>query len=382
MGETPWRFESSSRHHKVKVSIFFAKKLYPCYDLLSHVTNVDYKYMKQSNLTICNVTIHPGETANLALPLPELYSCTAFYMPIKVVHGKEGGPCLLIFAAVKGDELNGLEIINRLLESEAIKSLKGTLIAVPVLNVVGLMQPNSLKKEKNLQNAFPGCEDGSFSERLAHVFTQEILSKANYCIELQTGSLSHDILPQVYCNFDEREGKRLAQLFTAPVVTHVDTEKNSLRKTTEELNIPLLVYQAGEAMRFDKQAISIGLNGITQVMENLKMLEKEPLEQESTFKPVFSKDQDWIRAHRSGVLLAEVELGQMIKKNQIIGRISDPFSADTVEPVKAPQDGIVVGINRHPLIHEGDTLFKVASFIDNDRAETALEAWGETQAED
>lgn len=337
--------------------------------------------MKQSNLTICDATIHPGETANLALPLPEFYSCTSFYMPIKVVHGKEPGPCLLIFAAVKGDELNGLEIINQLLASDAIKELKGSLIAVPVLNVVGLMKPRSLTREDSLMYSFPGVEDGSYSERFAYVFTQEILSKANYCLELQTGSLNHDILPQVYCNFDEREGKRLAQQFSAPVVTHTDTTQHSLRKTTEEMGIPLLVYQAGEAMRFDQQAISIGLKGVTKVMQSLGMLDAELPEQEEGFKPVFSRDHDWIRAHCSGVLLVEVELGQMIKKNQTIGRISDPFSADTVEPVKAPLDGIVVGINRNPLIHEGDTLFKVASFIDNDRAETALEAWGETQAD-
>ena len=337
--------------------------------------------MKQSNLTICDATIHAGETANLALPLPELYSCTSFYMPIKVVHGKEAGPCLLIFAAVKGDELNGLEIINQLLASDKIKDLKGTLIAVPVLNVVGLMKPRTLTREDSLMHSFPGVEGGSYSERLAHVFTQEVLSKANYCLELQTGSLNHDILPQIYCNFDEREGKRLAQQFSAPVVTHTDAEEHSLRKTSEELGIPLLVYQAGEALRFDQQAISIGLTGILNVMEGLGMINKDADEQDDAFKPVFSRDQDWFRAHRSGVLLVEVELGQMIKKNQVIGRISDPFSADTVEPVKAPIDGIVVGINRNPLIHEGDTIFKVASFIDNDRAETALEAWGETQAD-
>lgn len=337
--------------------------------------------MKQSNLTICDATIHPGEVANLALPLPELYSCTSFYMPLKVVHGKEPGPCLLIFAAVKGDELNGLEIINRLLASDEIKELKGTLIAVPVLNVVGLMKPRSLTKEDSLVYSFPGAEDGSYSERFAHIFTQEILSKANYCVELQTGSLNHDILPQVYCNFDEREGKRLAQLFSAPVVTHTDAEDHTLRKTTEEIGIPLLVYKAGEAMRFDQQAISIGLQGIINVMKSLDMVEAEESDHEESFKPVFSRDQDWFRAHRSGVLLVEVELGQMIKKNQIIGCISDPFSAATVEPVKAPLDGIVVGINRNPLIHEGDTLFKIASFIDNDRAETALEAWGEKQSD-
>lgn len=339
--------------------------------------------MKQSNLTICDATIHPGETANLALPLPELYSCTSFYMPIKVVHGREPGPCMLLFSAVKGDELNGLEIINRLLEDPVLKNIRGTLLAVPVLNVVSLVNPQAVRRDASLQYCFPGQEDGSYGERIAHVFTREILCKANYCIELQTGSLNHEILPQIYCNVDDEQSKNLAQTFAAPVITHVNTEKNTIRRTTEELNIPLLVYQGGEAMRFNQSAINLGLVGIKNVMEALTMLpEDTTATDDEHFRPVFSQDQDWIRAHRSGVLLTEAELGQMIKKNETLGTISDPFSADTVEPVRSAQDGIIVGINRHPLIHEGDTIFKIASFLDNVRAETSLEAWGETQADE
>lgn len=339
--------------------------------------------MKNSNLTICDATIHPGETANLALPLPEFYSCTSFYMPIKVVHGKEAGPCLLIISAVKGDELNGLEIINRLLESEYLSSIRGTIIAVPVLNVLGLVAPSRTpNSETSLDRCFPGLEHGSYGERIAHVFTQEILSKVDYCIELQTGTLNHDVLPQIYCNLDNSEGKRLAKSFAAPVITNVSTRNNSLRKTTEQLNIPLLVYQAGEAMRFNQASIELGLSGIKNMMRSLDMLDEEEDVNPESFNSIFSQDQDWIRAHRSGVLLSEVELGQMIKTGQRIARISDPFSADTAETVKAEQDGVVVGINRHPLIHEGQTIFKVASFIDNDRAETALEAWSDIGNQD
>jgi predicted deacylase len=340
--------------------------------------------MKNSNLTICDVTIQPGEVANLALPLPEFYSCASFYMPIKIVHGKEAGPCLLIFSAVKGDQLNGLEIINRLLESPQLRHIRGTLIAVPVLNVFGLVAPSrTLSSESRFERCFPGSVDGSFGDRLAYLFTQEILCKANHCIELQTGSLNHDILPQVYCNLNDASAKKLAKSFAAPVITNVVTENHSLRQTAEQLNIPLLVYQAGEAMRFNEAAISLGLSGILNVMQTLEMIPKqEETSGDTPFKPIFSQDQDWIRAHSSGVLLSDVELGQMIKQGQCIGRIKDPFSADTAERITAPHDGVVVGINRHPLIHEGQTIINVASFIDNDRAESALEAWGDAQVDE
>ena len=339
-------------------------------------------FMKNSNLQICDATIHPGEVANLALPLPEFFSCVSFFMPIKVVHGKQAGPCVLIFSSVKGDELNGLEIINQLLNVEELKNLNGTLIVVPVLNVLGLASHSkNLSYESNLERCFPGAEDGTYGERIADVFTKEVLSKVDYCIELRTGSLNHDILPQVYCKLSDAKSKELAQAFKAPVITNVRTENNTFRQTTENLNIPLLVYQGGEAMRFDNSAINLGINGILNVVSALEMVELTQKE-ETEFNPVFSQDQDWVYSHRSGILKSQVELGQRIRKNEVLGLINDPFSSDTVEPVKAQQDGIVVGVNRHPLIHEGQTIFKIATFIDNSRAETALEAWSEAQQED
>ncbi|MCR9192018.1 MAG: succinylglutamate desuccinylase/aspartoacylase family protein [Gammaproteobacteria bacterium] len=333
--------------------------------------------MKNANLTICNATIHPGETANLALPLPELYSCTSFYMPIKVVHGHKPGPCLLIFSAAKGDELNGIEIVNQLLSDQS-QRISGTLILVPVLNISGLVaQSGTQAHETNLDGCFPGAADGSYGERLAHIFTQEILSKVDYCIELKTGSLNHELLPQIYCNQDDKEAMRLAQQFAAPVITSMNVVKNSLQQTTEQLNIPLLIYRAGEAMRFNEAAIKLGVSGIHNVMQTLGIIEPTAAtdETEEPFKPVISQDQDWIRVHRSGVLFSEVELGQMVFKGQVIGRISDPFSSNSSETVRTSQDGIIVGINRHPLIHEGQTIFKIASFIDNSRAQDVLETW-------
>lgn len=335
---------------------------------------------KNSVLSICDVTIHPGERTHLALPFPELYSCTDIYMPIKVLHGKRSGPCLLIFSAVRGNEMNGIEIIARLLEHPALENIAGTLIAVPVLNVFGMVNyPKTLPGNVALSDCFPGNEHGSFGERIAHIFTKEILSKATCCVELQTGDLNHAILPQVFCSLNDKNHRDLARQFQTPVINNVNMDNNPLRQTAESLNIPLLVYQAGEAMRFDEAAIQIGLNGLLKLMHHLKLLDKLPVDASENFKPTFSQDEDWLRAPRSGVLHSKVELGQMISKGERIGLINDPFSADIELPVKAPKDGIVVGINKHPLIYEGQSIFKIASFIDNDLAESAIGQWGESQ---
>lgn len=333
--------------------------------------------MKNAPLQICDVTIHPGESANLALPLPEIYSCSPLHMPIKVIHGKERGPCLLVFSVIRGNELNGLEIVNRLLQTLKEQEVKGTVIGIPVLNVYGLTHfPATLPSGKFLENCFPGNEEGSFGERIAHLFVSEILKKADYCIELQTGGLNHNILPQVYCNFDNKEAKKLAKSFQTPVVTDVEIGSNSLRQTTEDLQIPFLVYQGGEAMRFDDNTINLGMEGVVNVMKSLDMLSKAP---NRDITPIFSKDEEWIVSHKGGILHPKVILGQTIKKGELVGVLMDPFGVDFDEHIQAPQDGVVVGINTTPLIYEGLPIFKISSFLDDEKAESTIEEWDRNQ---
>lgn len=329
--------------------------------------------MKSRNVKICDSTIYPGEIATLALPFPDQYSCAPLYMPIKVIHGEKKGPCLVIFSVLRGNELNGLEITNRTIKSLMASEVSGVIIAIPVLNVYGLTHyPSVLPSGTDLVNCFPGKENGSYGERLAYLITHEILKKADYCIELQTGGPNHNILPQVYCDFDDKHAKELAKMFRTPIVTNIPQKRNSLRKTAEELQVPLLVYQAGEAMRFDENAITLGVHGINNIMCAVDMLAKEP-SQEIT--PTFSKEEDWIVAHKSGILHTSVSLGQTIEKDEVIGIISDPFGADIHEPVRSPQKGIVVGVNTSPLIHEGLAIFKLAFFLDYEKAGNIIEEW-------
>lgn len=334
--------------------------------------------MKNSTLSICNEIIQPGEKVNLALKMPDLFTCAPLYMPIKVVHGKTAGPCLLIIATFDGNEMNGLEIVNRLIAEIDASKINGTIIAVPVLNVYGLTHyPKTMPSGEDLSLSFPGIEDGNYGQRIAHIITQELITKADLCIELDTGAINHNILPQVYCDFTDQKAKNLAKNFQVPVITNVKFTGNSLRKTCNNLNIPLLVYQAGEAMRFDEDSINIGVEGVKNIMRSIDIIKKEDVE--FKFNPVFSEDVEWIIAHKGGILHSFVELGQTIQKGDKIAQISCPFSSDIAETLKAPQDGVVVGINTTPLIHEGLSVFKIASFIDYERAETAIEQFEEHQ---
>ena len=235
-------------------------------------------------------------------------------------------------------------MLFRSAELDASK-INGTVIAVPVLNVYGMVNyPQRLPTGTSIDRCFPGRPNGTYGERIANIFTQEVLSKANYCIELQTGALNYNILPQVYCNFENNEAKSLARNFGVPVVTNVNLETSPLRQTTENLNIPLLVYEAGEAMRFDESAIQLGFNGIKNALIKIGIMQPDPEQEANDVIPFFSQDEAWLLASKSGVLRSDVSLGQHIQKDDKIGSISDPFSADFSEPIHAKHAGIVAGI--------------------------------------
>ncbi len=333
--------------------------------------------MKNKKIQICDTFVYPGEVANLALPLPNQYTCAPLFMPLKIMHGKKAGPCLLIFSVLTGKEINGLEITNRVNNLVDVDNIAGTVITVPVVNILGLTQyPIQLQVDYDLSNCFPGNENGSYGERIAHIFTNEILKKADYCIELQTGDINHNILPQVYCDLESPDLKKLSKQFKTPVVANFDIEGNRLRKTAKDLDIPLLVYQAGEAARFDENSIVLGVDGIMNVMSAIGILPEKPDEKIATS---FSKKQEWIASPAAGILHFKVGLGQVIDEGELIGNITDPFGTNVVIPIFSPVKGIIVGINSSPLIHEGLTIFKIAYFIDYDKAEDRIEKWDKSQ---
>jgi len=339
--------------------------------------------MKNQNLQFCNETIHPGESLSLALPLPELFSCAPLYMPIKIVHGKKQGPCVLITAAMHGNEFNGTEIINRLVSLNSMKQLSGTLIAVPVMNVYGLMnRSRHLHNGIELDRCFPGSKSGTHAARMAHLFTKQVFSKADVCIDLQTGFLNHTNLPQVYIGADHE--KILAEAFNAPVISKALLEKGTLRFLANKHRKPFISYVAGEAMRLDEHAIKVGVSGMLNVLRQLQMLpslKKHKSDKAKKLKNFYTEKNLWVRASTSGVSHTKHKLGQSVKKGEALCIIKDPFGATENEIVYAPEDAVIVGKNNLPLVHEGERLFQLAVFSSMQHAASHLEDWKDKSTE-
>ena len=340
--------------------------------------------MKNKALQFCSETIHPGEAVSLALPLPEMFSCAPLYMPVKVVHGRLAGPCLLVTAAMHGNELNGTEIINRLLEFAAVKKCRGTLIAVPVLNVQGLVNRSRyLPSGISLNSCFPGSANGTMGSRIAHIITQELVAKADVCIDLQTGFINYSNLPQAYVTPGDAASRELALAFNAPVVTNAPLEKQSMRELMWAQNKRFFVYEAGEAMRFDEHAIKVGVKGLLNVMRKLDMLPERTNKNKEgeQLKAFFAQKNIWVRASTSGVSHSKLTLGQYVEQGEVLAVIKDPFGASETETITCPEAGVVVGKNNLPLVHEGEGLFQLAVFSKMDQAASHLEDWQEKSEE-
>lgn len=328
--------------------------------------------ISRAAFTLGGDKISAGSRAVVDIPFGKLYTHTELNIGAHVIHGRQDGPVLLITAALHGDEINGVEICRRLLKLPRLNRIKGTLIVVPIVNTYGFVQQSRyLPDRRDLNRSFPGSEKGSLGSRMAFQFTDKILKCCTHAIDLHTGAIHRANLPQVRASAKDKTALRMAEVFNAPVIIKAASRDGTMRGTANNLGIPLLLYEAGEALRFDEQSIKIGVRGIVNVMQDLGMLSgktKAPKNQS-----VFSKKSSWVRAEHDGIARYYVTLGQTVKAGDIMAHIYSPYS-DFEVAIPATFDGVVIGRNNLPLVNEGEALFHVAEVSSLDEAEKTLDA--------
>lgn len=330
--------------------------------------------MKEQLLQICGIDIPAGSTKNIEIELPKLYNLPTS-IPVQVLRGKRRGPTVFISAAIHGDELNGIEIIRRFKKLSLLKKIKGTLILVPIVNVYGI---NTLSRylpdRRDLNRSFPGSTKGSLAARMAKIFFDEIVKKCDYGIDLHTGAIHRSNLPQIRTNTKNEETLKLAKAFEAPVILHSEVRDGSLRAEAQENGVPILLYEAGEALRFDDTSIKIGVKGIVNVLRALDMLPQSLKRQHRT--PLLFKESSWVRAPESGMLRTVKALGDAVKRGEIIAFIDEPLG-DNSFAMRSSFDGIIIGKSQIPLVQEGDAVFHIAAFENLETAEERIDYFQE-----
>lgn len=318
--------------------------------------------MNHETITIGEIRVAPGERKRTEIPVARLPTQTLLSLPVTVINGVEAGPRLWISAAIHGDEINGVEIIRQVLERINPSQLQGSLIAVPIVNVFGFIeQSRYLPDRRDLNRSFPGSPRGSLASRLADLFMTEVVSRCTHGIDLHTAAQHRTNLPQIRANLDDPDTYYCAKAFAAPLLMHSTMRDGSLRQAATKRGIPILVYEGGEALRFDPDAIAIGVDGILRMMVGLNMIE---LAFPHSLHPSLEvKESRWVRAPRSGILRFNVRLGQRVDKKQVLCIISDAFGENSTK-ASAPFDGLVIGHTQNPLVNQGDGILHLAVLSD------------------
>jgi predicted deacylase len=330
----------------------------------------------QAAIEIAGITIQPGSRQSIDIPLPSFYTHSSVNMPVHVVHGRRPGPVLLVSAALHGDEINGVEIIRRLLSHKFIDRIKGTLIAIPVVNVYGFVSKSRyLPDRRDLNRSFPGSENGSMAARLAHVLMTQIIPHCTHIIDLHTGAVYRENLPQIRANLQgDPELEALAQAFGVPVILNAKLLEGSFREAAHTNGISVLLYEAGEALRFDEVAIRAGVKGVLQVMRELGMRAKSKKPRKSG--ALVANTTRWVRAAQSGILRSLAATGSKVETGDLLAYINNPLGENTEELV-SPVSGIIIGKTNLPLVFAGEALFNIASYEAVDRVAENIDAYHE-----
>lgn len=333
-------------------------------------------------LQIGSSVVKPGERKTIELPLSLLSDHTPVTLTSHVIHGRFRGPCLLICAALHGDEVNGVEIIRRLLRLNSINRLRGTLIAVPVVNVYGFVAHSRyLPDRRDLNRSFPGSTSGSLASQLAKIFLSELVVKCSHLIDLHTGAIHRSNLPQIRGDLSDSVVRNLAKAFGMPVTLNASLRPGSLREAAKNHGVATIVFEGGEALRFDSVAIRSGLAGIVRVMSSLEMI-RPRRGSWSRIDSVTVNSSSWVRAPRGGVLRTPCSLGQRVREGERIGIVSSPVG-DSEMDVLSTFEGIVIGRTNIPVVNQGDALFHVARVANTGEASkvvgTFLDDWEEDQ---
>ena len=320
--------------------------------------------MSRDSFAIGPVRVRAGAARDLELPITRLITGADVGLPVRVLHGREDGPVVWVNAATHGDEVVGVEVIRRLLTSLSPKEMRGTLIAVPVLNVLGVMTGERyLPDRRDLNRSFPGSARGSLASRIAHLMMTEVVAKCEVGIDLHTGSDRRTNLPQVRADLDDPRTRELAAAFGAPVMLHARIRDGSLRHAARERGATVLLYEGGEAWRFDEWAISAAVDGVRRVLASLGMVEPaDPAALPAIEPSVECRASGWVRARHTGFLHLDAPLGQRVTEGDRLGSLSDSFGR-TLRLVRADRTGIVIGRTEAPVVNGGDAVVHIAEHL-------------------
>lgn len=300
--------------------------------------------------------VEPGETRRLSWVASESFTGIALPTPVLVAHGVEPGPVLCLTAAIHGDELNGIEMVRRVLYGLDPKKLSGTVVGVPIVNLFGFRRSSRyLPDRRDLNRYFPGDPGGSSASRIAYAFFEDVVRHCDTLVDLHTGSFHRTNLPQLRADLEEPAVVELTRGFGATSVLHSKGAQGTLRRAATEAGIPAVTLEAGEPMRFQPEEVQHGVKGIRTLLNKLGMVSRISLWGEP--QPVYYESA-WVRAETGGILFSKVKLGQKVDEGELLGTVTDPITNNRAR-LRAPVAGRILGMALNQVVIPGFAAYRI-----------------------
>src|SRR5690554_7932101 len=312
--------------------------------------SIEPKEEVRGDLALLGSQVPVGDFDTLYWKPVQSFQSIETQVPVLVVHGKEPGPRLCLTAAIHGDELNGIEMIRRLMYQLDPTTMNGTVIGIPIVTLDGFRRGSRyLADRRDLNRHFPGSANGSAADRIGYSLFNDVIRHCEFLVDLHTGSLQRSNLPQIRGNLKDEQIFDFSRHFGGITVLHGVGAKGTLRRAANDIGIPAVTMEAGGPNQLDENAVDAGVQSIETLLENLGMQKSKRFW--SAPQPVFYQS-SWVRANQGGILMSKVKLGDKVREGQELGSVIDPIS-NTGSTILAPFNGRVLGIAYNQVVQTG-----------------------------
>lgn len=311
-------------------------------------------------MKLLNETIRPGETKSINLEIAKFHTATKLKIPIIVSRAKEDGPTVLLSAGLHGDELNGMDIVRRIIFEKINIPKRGTVICIPVINIIGFInKTREFPDGRDLNRVFPGSKNGSLASRFAYHLTTHILPQADYVIDFHAGGQSRFNAPQIRVAPGHEELDDLARIFHPPFLLYSNHIAGSFRNTCGRKGIRTLLFEGGKSLDINSEVSNMGIEGTKRFLHHFGMLRDTFEISSPPHNMVTITASQWIRAKVSGLLHDQIKVGSYVEKGTVLASISDPYGREK-KAIRASHSGYIINVNDGPIAYQGDAVFHIS----------------------
>lgn len=317
-------------------------------------------------LVILKETIIAGESKTINMEIAKLHTMTKLKIPIIVERSKLAGPTVLFTACLHGDEINGTEIVRQLIVQKINKPKRGTVICIPIINIFGFInKTREFPDGRDLNRVFPGSKTGSLASRFAYYILKDIIPHVDYAIDFHAGGASRFNAPQIRIVPDNKELKKLSDVFNAPFTLYSKNISGTFRNSCDKLGVKMLLFEGGKSLDINDVVTKEAIEGTKRFLTHLDMLNPRKKAISNENKTIYIEKSNWVRAKHSGMFHGLTTIGSFVKKGDLLATISDPYGK-VEHKVKAPHAGFIINVNDAPIIYQGDAIFHVSTQLENE----------------